>query len=131
MGFLDECRSAFPKVVIRVSDGDSLGLESKIASASVDIAILYEDAFTTPLARVPLFKQKLFLVSRKPIPDQGTTISLKRVAELEFNNRLMIMDGILAIQSGDSPRKVEHQLLAYLPPKDRDGVKRDKDKAAA
>jgi chemotaxis protein MotA len=56
---------------------------------------------------------------------------LKRVAELELQNRLLIMDGILSIQSGDSPRKVEHQLLAYLPPKARDAVKRDKDKEAA
>src|ERR1700754_1166961 len=34
VGLLDECREAFPKVVIRVSDGDSLSLESKIAAGS-------------------------------------------------------------------------------------------------
>jgi LysR family nitrogen assimilation transcriptional regulator len=102
VGFLDECRKAFPKVVIRVSDGDSLGLESKIAAASVDLAILYEDEFTTPLMRVPLFKQKLFLVSRKPIPDQGSTISLKRVAELPLvlpgiaNGRRVMIERIFA-----------------------------------
>src|SRR5271154_6545180 len=67
VGFLDKCRVAFPKVIIRVSDGDSLSLESKIASASVDLAILYEDAFTTPLTRIPLYRQKLFLVSCQPV----------------------------------------------------------------
>src|ERR1700730_12833195 len=82
VGFLDECRAAFPKVVIRVSDGDSLTLESKIASASVDLAILYEDAFVTALARKPLFRQKLFLVSRQPIVDQDKVVSLERVAAL-------------------------------------------------
>lgn len=51
---------------------------------------------------------------------------LKRAAELELHAREMIIDGILAIQSGDSPRKVEQQLLAYLPPRDRDGVQRDR-----
>src|SRR6202012_3550153 len=55
LGFLDECRQAFPKVVIRVSDGDSLGLEDKIASSLVDLAVLHEVEFTTPLTRKPLY----------------------------------------------------------------------------
>src|SRR5262249_1473028 len=63
VGFLDQCRKALPKVIIRVSDGDSLNLESKIASSSIDLAILYEDAFTSALTRKPLFRQKLFVVS--------------------------------------------------------------------
>jgi LysR family transcriptional regulator, nitrogen assimilation regulatory protein len=102
VGFLDECREAFPKVVIRVQDGDSLTLESKIASSSIDLAILYEDAFTTALTRKPLFTQKLFLVSRKPIADPGNTISLERVAELPLvlpgvnNGRRVLLERIFA-----------------------------------
>lgn len=44
---------------------------------------------------------------------------LKRLSELEVQNRLLIMDGILAIQAGDSPRMVEQQLLTYVAPRER------------
>ena len=102
VGFLEESRAAFPKVIIRVSDGDSLTLESKIASTSVDIAILYEDAFTTALTRKPLFRQKLFLVSSKPVADQENVISLERVAELPLvlpgstNGRRALIERVFA-----------------------------------
>jgi len=102
VGFLDECRAAFPKVVLRVSDGDSLNLEAKIASSSVDLAILYEDAFTTALTRKPLFKQKLFLISHQPIEGPGDVISLARVAELALvlpsmtNGRRALIERVFA-----------------------------------
>src|SRR5215475_3755384 len=82
LGFLDECREAFPKIVIRVSDGDSLGLENMIATSSVDLAILHEVAFTTPMTRIPLYRQRLFVISREPITTNGAPISLERIAEL-------------------------------------------------
>lgn len=44
---------------------------------------------------------------------------LKRLSEMEVQNRLLIMDGILAIQAGDSPRMVEQQLLSYVAPRER------------
>jgi len=101
VGLLEECREAFPKIVIRVSDGDSLSLESKIASASVDIAILYEDAFTTALTRKPLFRQKLFLISHQPVV-AGNAISLEQVAELPLvlpgitNGRRVLIERVFA-----------------------------------
>jgi LysR family nitrogen assimilation transcriptional regulator len=102
VGFLDQCREEFPKIVIRVSDGDSLSLESKIVSSSVDLAILYEDAFATPLTRKPLFRQRLFVVSRQPITTDGSPISLKRVADLPLvlpgkaNGRRALIERIFA-----------------------------------
>ena len=44
---------------------------------------------------------------------------LKRLSDIEVHNKLLILDGILAIQAGDSPRMVEQQLLTYVPPKER------------
>jgi LysR family transcriptional regulator, nitrogen assimilation regulatory protein len=102
VGFLDKCREAFPKVVIRVSDGDSLSLESKISSATVDLAILYEDAFITPLTRIPIYKQKLFVVSCQPVADPQNVITLERVAELPLvlpgatNGRRALIERIFA-----------------------------------
>jgi LysR family transcriptional regulator, nitrogen assimilation regulatory protein len=81
-GLLEECRTRFPKITLRVSDGDSLGLESKIASGSVNLAVVYEDEFVTPLTRKPLFKQKMFLISRRPIPELTDIVSLERLAKI-------------------------------------------------
>jgi LysR family transcriptional regulator, nitrogen assimilation regulatory protein len=81
-GILGECRSSMPKVTIRVTDGDALGLERKIASGAVDIGILYEDEFVTSLMRKPLFTQRLFLISVVPLPDHTDVISLDKVAKL-------------------------------------------------
>jgi chemotaxis protein MotA len=47
---------------------------------------------------------------------------LHRVSEIEVRTRLLIVDGILAIQSGSSPRLLEQQLMTYLAPKERDAI---------
>jgi LysR family transcriptional regulator, nitrogen assimilation regulatory protein len=81
-GILEECRAIMPKVTIRITDGDSLGLESKITSGVVDIGILYEDEFVTPVMRKPLFTQRLFLISVVPLPEHTDAISLDQIAKL-------------------------------------------------
>jgi chemotaxis protein MotA len=48
----------------------------------------------------------------------------------EIVNKEMIIDGIMAIQSGDSPRIVEEKLKSYLSPTLRRKVENDKEKAA-
>jgi LysR family nitrogen assimilation transcriptional regulator len=101
-GILEECRTRLPKVTIRVSDGDSLGLESRVAASSVDLAILYEDEFTTPLTRKPLFRQKLYVISLEPLSDQTDTISLRRIAEVPLvlpgrtNGRRVLIERVFA-----------------------------------
>lgn len=37
----------------------------------------------------------------------------------EIMEKQVILEGIMAIQSGDNPRTLESKLMAYLPPKDR------------
>jgi LysR family nitrogen assimilation transcriptional regulator len=81
-GVLEECRTGLPKVTLRVSDGDSLALGSKISSNSLDLAVLYEDDFETALTRKPLFRQKMYLISRLPMQDHQGPISLGRIAEM-------------------------------------------------
>jgi LysR family nitrogen assimilation transcriptional regulator len=101
-GVLEECRTRLPKVTLRVSDGDSLGLESRIASNSIDLAVLYEDEFATALTRKPLFRQKMYLVSRLPLSDHENPISLERIAEIPLvlpgvpNGRRALIDRAFA-----------------------------------
>jgi chemotaxis protein MotA len=51
---------------------------------------------------------------------------LKRASEQEAQGRRLVMDGILAIQAGNSPRMVQSKLVSYLPPKDREDVRTQK-----
>jgi LysR family transcriptional regulator, nitrogen assimilation regulatory protein len=101
-GILEECRALIPKVTIRVSDDHSLGLESKIAAGTVDLAILYEDEFVTPLTRIPLFMQSMYLIARIALPDHKDVISLEQLAELPLvlpgpvNGRRVLIERIFA-----------------------------------
>ena len=101
-GVLEECHTRLPKITLRVSDGDSLGLEGKIASNLVDLAVLYEDEFATALTRKPLYRQKMFLISRAPLPDHKDPISLERIAEIPLvlpgtaNGRRALIDRVFA-----------------------------------
>ncbi len=57
---------------------------------------------------------------------------LRKVSELEITNMQLMLDGILAIQAGASPRRIEAKLLTYIRPSDRDAISTAKgsDKAA-
>lgn len=46
------------------------------------------------------------------------TNKLKRMSTEEVQGREMVMEGILAIQSGQNPRVIEETLLTYLPPQE-------------
>jgi LysR family nitrogen assimilation transcriptional regulator len=81
-GILEESRRLLPKVTIRMSDGDNLSLERKLVANTIDIAVLYEDDFTSPLTRKPLFTQRLFLVSGTPLPNAPKSVSLEQIAKL-------------------------------------------------
>jgi LysR family transcriptional regulator, nitrogen assimilation regulatory protein len=101
-GVLEECRAGLPKVTIRFSDGDSLGLASRIAAGSVDLAILYEDEFATALSRMPLFRQRLYVISLEPLPEPSGVISLQRLAKIPLvlpgitNGRRVLIERVFA-----------------------------------
>ena len=50
---------------------------------------------------------------------------LKGMSAAEAINREMVMEGVLAIQRGQSPRVIEETLLTYLPPAEAEAVRSD------
>jgi chemotaxis protein MotA len=44
---------------------------------------------------------------------------LKQLSEAEVHARVLVLDGILAIQSGDNPRVIEEKLISFVPPAER------------
>jgi LysR family nitrogen assimilation transcriptional regulator len=81
-GLLEECRATLPKVTIRLSDGDSFSLAGKITSTALDLAILYEDGLTAQVSRTPLFRQKMFVISKTPVLEGKEVITLRELAQL-------------------------------------------------
>ena len=45
---------------------------------------------------------------------------LKQLSEAEVEARVLVLEGILAIQSGDNPRVIEEKLISFVPPHQRD-----------
>src|SRR5262245_30611077 len=64
--FIGACRDAFPKITLRLSDGDSGGLAAKVEAKNLDMAVIYEDELVPVFFRKPMFRQRLFLVSKEP-----------------------------------------------------------------
>ncbi len=56
---------------------------------------------------------------------------LKRASEIEVRRMELLIEGILAIQSGANPRVVEQRLLSYLSPKEQEAARGTKDGAKA
>ena len=48
---------------------------------------------------------------------------MKAMSAAEVVSREMVMEGVLAIQSGQSPRVIEETLLTYLPPSEAESVR--------
>ncbi len=61
---------------------DSFSLEEKIVSGVINLALLYEDDFVASLTRMPLYTQKMYLVSSIPLPGYKDVIPLDQVAKL-------------------------------------------------
>ena len=55
---------------------------------------------------------------------------LKRASQLETQRKRMILDGLLAIQAGSSPRLIQTRLQSYLSTADRDGGSQKSKEAA-
>ena len=45
---------------------------------------------------------------------------LKQLSEAEVGARVLVLEGILAIQSGDNPRVIEEKLISFVPPTERE-----------
>ena len=52
---------------------------------------------------------------------------LKQLSEAEVHARVLTLEGILAIQSGDNPRVIEEKLISYVPPAERDAEEPEPD----
>jgi LysR family nitrogen assimilation transcriptional regulator len=79
--FIDAARKALPKIGLRFVSQDSESLRSRIANQKLDLAMVFEDEPVTGFVRVPLFRQRLYLVQRRKTPRSPQTVTLARLAQ--------------------------------------------------
>jgi LysR family nitrogen assimilation transcriptional regulator len=103
---------ALPKVKLKVSDGDSEGLENRVDTSGLDLAVIYEDELVSNFAREPLFRQRLCLVGSSPFGEPGKSfVTLEEMAKLPLalpgtpNGRRTLIDRTFAAH-GLSPNVV-------------------------
>lgn len=78
---MEICRAALPKVTLRFITGDSETLREKVAAKAIDLAMVFEHAPEAGFTREVLFRQRLYLASRKE-GKTANTVSLADVASL-------------------------------------------------
>jgi len=80
--FIEACRNALPRVALSLVTEDSMTLKSRIAAHGLDLAVVFEAQPAPGPARMPLFRQRLYLVDRKRLPGHARAVPLQRVATL-------------------------------------------------
>jgi LysR family nitrogen assimilation transcriptional regulator len=80
--FIEACRAAYPKIILKFIDGDSEFLREEVEKSRLDLALGFEDEFFPVVLRRPLFRQNHYLICSKDTAPAGSTISLQEVAKI-------------------------------------------------
>jgi LysR family nitrogen assimilation transcriptional regulator len=79
--FIEAASRALPKIGLRFVSQDSETLRNRIIDQKLDLAIVFEDEPVTGFVRVPLFRQRLYLVQRRKTPRSPQSVTLARLAQ--------------------------------------------------
>jgi LysR family transcriptional regulator, nitrogen assimilation regulatory protein len=80
--FIETCKCAFPQVTIKFTVADSEAVKARIEAHTLDIAVVFEDELVAKFARRPLFRQRLYLIRREPLPSKAASVSLTQLAKM-------------------------------------------------
>jgi LysR family transcriptional regulator, nitrogen assimilation regulatory protein len=78
--FIDYCKHALNKVTLKLAVADSETIKSRVDANTLDLAVVFEDELVARFARLPLFRQRLYLVRRAASAIKGASASLKQIA---------------------------------------------------
>jgi LysR family transcriptional regulator, nitrogen assimilation regulatory protein len=77
------CREKLPKVTLKLSAADSTSLRERVEAQSLDMAVVFEPEFQQPpLARKPLFRQRVYFLPHQKMPDPTAPLSLAQLAQM-------------------------------------------------
>jgi LysR family nitrogen assimilation transcriptional regulator len=79
--FFEACKAALPKVTLKLAVIDS-EIKARIEAHTLDLAMVFEDELVQVFSRKPLFRQRLYLVRRDPLPGKAISVSFDKLATL-------------------------------------------------
>jgi hypothetical protein len=80
--FFEACNATLPKVTLKLAVIDSESIRARIEAQTLDLAMVFEDEFVPAFSRKLLFRQRLYLVRRDPLPDKAISVSFDELATL-------------------------------------------------
>jgi LysR family transcriptional regulator, nitrogen assimilation regulatory protein len=80
--FIETCKDALPKVILKFAVADSEAIKARVQAQTLDMAVVFENELVPIFTRKPLFRQRLYLVSRKPLAGRAASVSFARMAKL-------------------------------------------------
>jgi hypothetical protein len=80
--FFEACNATLPKVTLKLAVIDSESIRARIEAQTLDLAMVFEDEFVPAFSRKLLFRQRLYLVRRDPLPDKAISVSFDKLATL-------------------------------------------------
>jgi LysR family nitrogen assimilation transcriptional regulator len=81
IAFVEQCKTSLPNVVVRMAVSDSPTIKRRVIAHELDLGLVLEDDLTPNVARIPLFKQRLFLI-RHRAASRGKPVQLAYLASL-------------------------------------------------
>jgi LysR family nitrogen assimilation transcriptional regulator len=81
VAFVEQCKASLPNVVVRMAISDSPTIKRRVTAHELDLGLVLEDDLTPDFARIPLFKQRLFLI-RHHAATKGESVHLADLALL-------------------------------------------------
>ena len=81
MAFMEQCKASLPDVVLRMAISDSPTIKRRVTEHELDLGLVLEDEFSPTFARMPLFRQRLFLIRHRAV-SRGKPVQLADLAAL-------------------------------------------------
>lgn len=108
--FIQACRAALPKVILKLSVAGSETIKAGIEGFGTEVAFVFEDELVARFSRRPTFLQRLFYIAKAEPNDGSTTISLSELA-----TRPMILPGLPNVTRSVFERALAQHGLATRP----------------
>lgn len=80
--FIETCKGALPKVTLKFAVADSQTITARVQAQTLDMAVVFEDELVPIFSRQPLFRQRLYLICREPLPGRAASVSFEQLAML-------------------------------------------------
>lgn len=79
---IEASKQALPNVTLRFAVADSQTIKSRVQANTLDLAVVFENEHVPIFTRKPLFRQRLYLISRKALSKTAATISFAELGKL-------------------------------------------------